>query len=629
MLRRQTAGPDRREGRGRDRAGAIPAAPSSVPAPSSSSDERNGQSSGRASSSATRRPSTRSSRTSRGRSPSATPAIAVPERTSGNARSNPRASLTVGATRSSVRPVGHARALADTRRRRTRSAPEGRRRRRWPATACEPVDVREDGRPGGDREDVGRASLAEPVHDALLQRVGERAERDAHRLATRRVARATGAGGREHGRRDPDRGEDDEHQRRDADRSRGSHAIAPGRSGLSFRAGSCFVCAPMPSRRVFAVLAVLFVVGTACSGDEVQLPEAPRTPADDVAEPTGSTGPEPGAQPPASGGSLASIACSLPHEWLLRTWRGNSEDRSAEIQILPIEPNFVGSGLPHVGPWDYAQDIPMFWYGPGHIAPAGVGRPPGHARRHRADAGAAARVPVPRDRRLADDRGDRRQPDAAAPPRHDGVGRGRPQRPRTLEERLAVPAVADPAGRVVRARDRRHQPDLHRADARHDRHRRVPRRAPDRRAPAADRRGPHDTVGQGSRVPDGADARRPLRPRDGQRAGRRRDRDRQHPPRDARARRDVGRRRPGHRRGPREDRGGHARRRGFGLEPHARAHRPTTGSPTTSTRSAGSPRTFGPSTRTTARSTASGGPTTSRRCWRGSTRRRGSRTRPA
>ncbi len=127
----------------------------------------------------------------------------------------------------------------------------------------------------------------------------------------------------------------------------------------------------MPSRRVFAVLAVLFVVGVACSGDEVELTEAPRTSA---AAATGQTsaGPEPVDQIPVSGGSLASIACSLPHEWLLRTWRGNSEDRSAEIQILPIEPNFVGSGLPHVGPWPYAQDIPMFWYGPGHIAPAGV-----------------------------------------------------------------------------------------------------------------------------------------------------------------------------------------------------------------------------------------------------------------
>ena len=32
----------------------------------------------------------------------------------------------------------------------------------------------------------------------------------------------------------------------------------------------------------------------------------------------------------------------------------------------------MGSGLLHVGPWDYVQDIPMFWFGPSHVAPAGV-----------------------------------------------------------------------------------------------------------------------------------------------------------------------------------------------------------------------------------------------------------------
>jgi hypothetical protein len=60
----------------------------------------------------------------------------------------------------------------------------------------------------------------------------------------------------------------------------------------------------------------------------------------------GSTG-----TPELASGDLAELACSLPHEWLLRTWRGNRDDRSAELQILTIEPNFVGAGLPHVGPW--------------------------------------------------------------------------------------------------------------------------------------------------------------------------------------------------------------------------------------------------------------------------------------
>ena len=124
-----------------------------------------------------------------------------------------------------------------------------------------------------------------------------------------------------------------------------------------------------PSRRAFALLAAVFVLGAACTGDG----DAPSTPSPQSggAQPGGTASSE--AQPgELATGRLADLACSLPHEWLLRTWRGNRDDRSAELQILPIEPNFVGSGLPHVGPWPYAQDIPMFWYGPGHIAPAGI-----------------------------------------------------------------------------------------------------------------------------------------------------------------------------------------------------------------------------------------------------------------
>lgn len=129
------------------------------------------------------------------------------------------------------------------------------------------------------------------------------------------------------------------------------------------------------SNRILGLFAALVLLAAACSGS-----------AD--AEVTGSAGPSATAAwatPDASteatpselaSGDLAELACSLPHEWLLRTWRGNRDDRSAELQILPIEPNFVGSGLPHVGPWPYAQDIPMFWYGPGHVAAAGeVDRP--------------------------------------------------------------------------------------------------------------------------------------------------------------------------------------------------------------------------------------------------------------
>jgi hypothetical protein len=124
-----------------------------------------------------------------------------------------------------------------------------------------------------------------------------------------------------------------------------------------------------PSPRAVALLAAVFVLGAACTGDG-DAPDTP-SPLSGSAQPGGTASSE-AQQGELATGRLADLACSLPHEWLLRTWRGNRDDRSAELQILPIEPNFVGSGLPHVGPWPYAQDIPMFWYGPGHIAPAGI-----------------------------------------------------------------------------------------------------------------------------------------------------------------------------------------------------------------------------------------------------------------
>ena len=44
--------------------------------------------------------------------------------------------------------------------------------------------------------------------------------------------------------------------------------------------------------------------------------------------------------------------------------------------FVPQEPNFVGTNFPHSGPWDYLQDVPLFWYGPGIIPALGrVERP--------------------------------------------------------------------------------------------------------------------------------------------------------------------------------------------------------------------------------------------------------------
>jgi hypothetical protein len=68
---------------------------------------------------------------------------------------------------------------------------------------------------------------------------------------------------------------------------------------------------------------------------------------------------------------LIDLACSLPQRYLVRTWNGFSPDRGPELTAIPEEPDFMGAGLPHVGPWDYIQHIPMFWYGPGHIKAQG------------------------------------------------------------------------------------------------------------------------------------------------------------------------------------------------------------------------------------------------------------------
>ena len=47
-----------------------------------------------------------------------------------------------------------------------------------------------------------------------------------------------------------------------------------------------------------------------------------------------------------------------------------------DIQMIASEPNYVGSGMPHVGPWEYVQHVPMLWYGPGHNPAVGpVARP--------------------------------------------------------------------------------------------------------------------------------------------------------------------------------------------------------------------------------------------------------------
>ena len=73
----------------------------------------------------------------------------------------------------------------------------------------------------------------------------------------------------------------------------------------------------------------------------------------------------------AQSAEAAQVCRELSSEFLLRTWRGWSPDRGGNITAIPNEPNFVGGGLPHAGPWDYLQETPLLFYGPGFIKDRG------------------------------------------------------------------------------------------------------------------------------------------------------------------------------------------------------------------------------------------------------------------
>ncbi len=131
---------------------------------------------------------------------------------------------------------------------------------------------------------------------------------------------------------------------------------------------------------VFVALMSAIACTTADTRDGTEVDRATGSPAgaagvvtsESAVHATGSTRPAASAVLGSRSTDLRSLVCSLPREWLLRTWRGWRADRGPEIQLLPREYHFIGSGLPHVGPWPYVQDVPLFWYGPAQISPRGI-----------------------------------------------------------------------------------------------------------------------------------------------------------------------------------------------------------------------------------------------------------------
>ena len=105
----------------------------------------------------------------------------------------------------------------------------------------------------------------------------------------------------------------------------------------------------MTSRRVFAVLAVLLVMGVACSGEEVELPEAPRA-SSAAAASSGSTGSEPLDQASASGGMGSSEYARTSR--LLATAR-----RASIAGTLPARG--AGRPRPQRAVWETQKGVPQ------------------------------------------------------------------------------------------------------------------------------------------------------------------------------------------------------------------------------------------------------------------------------
>lgn len=116
-------------------------------------------------------------------------------------------------------------------------------------------------------------------------------------------------------------------------------------------------------RRAPVLLVLLAVLAAACSTERADPP--PASSPSPAATETGMS-PSPHDRPL---GPFEQIACNLRPKELRRIWAGYDPDRSGQIQILPERPNFIGKWLSHSGPWDYVQRVPLFLYGPGHIAP--------------------------------------------------------------------------------------------------------------------------------------------------------------------------------------------------------------------------------------------------------------------
>ena len=122
----------------------------------------------------------------------------------------------------------------------------------------------------------------------------------------------------------------------------------------------------MHVRKLIAIAVAILVVG-ACTGDDQ--PEAER--ADEFPAPSFSAPPPPSVTEPA--GSWLEASCELDPVLFERVMRGYQAGRGPDVLVVPRFPNFFGGFVAtgHSGPWDYLQEVPLVFYGPGYVKPLG------------------------------------------------------------------------------------------------------------------------------------------------------------------------------------------------------------------------------------------------------------------
>ena len=123
-------------------------------------------------------------------------------------------------------------------------------------------------------------------------------------------------------------------------------------------------------RPVAGALAAIFVVAACTNGGGNGDPAA-----DDFPAPRFTAPDVPSVTEPAGGWLEAS--CELEPQLLERVLRGYAPGRSPDVLVVPRFPNFFGGFIQtgHSGPWDYLQEVPLVFYGPGFIRPVGRYQP--------------------------------------------------------------------------------------------------------------------------------------------------------------------------------------------------------------------------------------------------------------